>query len=375
LTYLRLVISYKKEGAKLDLTISQVYNNKSSLTPNVLLREQIILDQQNILYIIRCKRIAIASNFFKGGKTVKLRFLSLAVLLLLIGSLLFSGCAKKSSQTNDATPEQNAAKSTTIAASFYPMYIFTLNVAKDIPNVNVIDMTKPTTGCLHDYTVTPDDMKNLEGAQFLVINGAGMESFMDKVIQQFPHLQIIDASKGIPLIEGEGDEGDNPHLWVSISNAILQVKNIGNQLASLDPGNAARYKENTDAYIKKLEAERDKMHQVLDDIQNRNIITFHEAFPYFAKEFNLNIAGVIEREPGSEPSPQELDESIKKINQLKIKALFAEPQYPAKAAGIIAKETGAKIYTLDPAVTGPMDADAYINIMDSNLKTLEEALK
>jgi len=306
---------------------------------------------------------------------VRFKFLCLAAFLLLIGSLLFSGCGKKSSQTNDVAPKQNAVKSATIAASFYPMYIFTLNIVKDIPNVNVINMTKPTTGCLHDYTVTPDDMKNLEGAKFLVINGAGMESFMDKVIQQFPHLKIIDASKGIPLIKGEGDECDNPHLWVSISNAIVQVKNIGNQLAALDPGNAARYKENTDAYIKKLEAEREKMHQALDGIQNRNIITFHEAFPYFAKEFNLNIAGVIEREPGSEPRPKELDDTIKKVNQLKVKALFAEPQYPAKAADIIAKETGAKIYTLDPAVTGPMDADAYINIMDSNLKTLEEALK
>jgi zinc transport system substrate-binding protein len=306
---------------------------------------------------------------------VRFKFLSLAVLLLLIGSLLFSGCAKKSSPTHDVAPEQTANKSTAIAASFYPMYIFTLNVAKDIPNVKVIDMTKPTTGCLHDYTVTPDDMKNLEEAKFLIINGAGMESFMDKVVQQFPDLKIIDTSEGIPLIKGEGDLGNNPHLWVSISNAILQVKNIGNQLAALDPDNADKYKANTDAYVKKLEAERDKMHESLDGIKNRNIITFHEAFPYFAKEFNLNIAGIIEREPGSEPSPKELDNTIKKVNQLKIKALFAEPQYPAKAAETIAKETGAKVYTLNPVVTGPMNADAYINIMDSNLETLKEALK
>ncbi|MFA5383873.1 MAG: metal ABC transporter substrate-binding protein [Eubacteriales bacterium] len=306
---------------------------------------------------------------------MRFKFLSLAVLLLLIGSLLFSGCAKKSSPTHDVAPEQTANKSTAIAASFYPMYIFTLNVAKDIPNVKVIDMTKPTTGCLHDYTVTPDDMKNLEEAKFLIINGAGMESFMDKVVQQFPDLKIIDTSEGIPLIKGEGDLGNNPHLWVSISNAILQVKNIGNQLAALDPDNADKYKANTDAYVKKLEAERDKMHESLDGIKNRNIITFHEAFPYFAKEFNLNIAGIIEREPGSEPSPKELDNTIKKVNQLKIKALFAEPQYPAKAAETIAKETGAKVYTLNPVVTGPMNADAYINIMDSNLETLKEALK
>ncbi len=304
---------------------------------------------------------------------------------VLLGVMLLSGCGADNAANNtdiQSKTEENAdsgtvsdIKTVTIAASFYPMYIMTLNVTNDMPNVKVIDMTKPMTGCLHDYAVTPDDLKNLEGAQFFIINGAGMESFMDKVTGQMPNLKIIDTSKGIPLIKGDGDEGDNPHLWVSISNSILQVKNVQEQLSALDPDNAAKYKSNTDIYVKKLEDEKVKMHNALDGIQNRNIITFHEAFPYFAKEFNLNIAGVIEREPGSEPSAKELAQSIAIIKNLKAKALFAEPQYPASAAETIAKETGSKVYTLDPAVTGPMDADAYINIMDSNLKVLQEALK
>lgn len=302
--------------------------------------------------------------------------------LFLLGLLLISGCGANNesmaaiSQTSGSSSVANKTeKPITIAASFYPMYIFALNIAKDMPNVTVIDMTKPITGCLHDYTVTPDDMKKLDRAQFFIINGAGMESFMNKITSQMPNLKIVDSSKGIQLIKGEGDEGDNPHLWVSISNAITQVSNIGNQLSSLDPANAPKYMANTKAYITKLEAERDKMHQALDSVKNRDIVTFHEAFPYFAKEFSLNIAGVIEREPGSEPSPKELTDTIDKVKSLKVKALFAEPQYSAKAADIIAKETGAKVYNLDPVVTGPLDADAYINIMDSNLKTLQGALK
>jgi len=302
--------------------------------------------------------------------------------LILLSMLVLSGCGANNetkatvSQTSGSSPvPNNSEKPITIAASFYPMYIFALNVAKDMPNVKVIDMTKPTTGCLHDYVVTPDDMKNLEGAQVFITNGAGMESFMDKVTSQMPNLKIIDSSKGIQLIKGEGDEGYNPHIWVSISNAIIQVGNIGDQLSLLDPSNATKYKENTSAYIKKLEAEKDKMHQALDGVKNRDIVTFHEAFPYFAKEFNLNIVGVIEREPGSEPSAKELAATIDKVNSLKVKALFAEPQYSTKAAETIAKETGAKVYSLDPVVTGPMDPDAYINIMDTNLKSLQEALK
>jgi zinc transport system substrate-binding protein len=310
------------------------------------------------------------------SKLIKILCLSLLSLLVITGCGVNNQSKSAVSQTAGSSPvTNNNQKLITIAASFYPMYIFTLNVAKNMPNVKVLDMTKPTTGCLHDYVVTPDDMKNLEGAQVLVTNGAGMESFMDKVTKQMPNLKIIDSSQGIRLIKGEGDEGDNPHLWVSISNAIIQVGNIGNQLSLLDPTNAAQYKENTNAYIKKLQAERDKMHQALDGVKNRDIITFHEAFPYFAQEFNLNIAGVIEREPGSEPSAKELAATIEKVKSLKVKALFAEPQYSTKAAETIAKETGAKVYTLDPVVTGPMEDDAYIKIMDSNLKSLQEALQ
>lgn len=301
------------------------------------------------------------------------------VIGILLGGVILSGCSTNNSiKTSNTAKDINKAsenKMITIAASFYPMYILTLNVAQNIPNVKVIDMTKPMTGCLHDYAVTPNDMKTLEGAKYFVVNGAGMESFLNKVIQQTPNIKIIQASKGIKLIKGEGNEGDNAHVWVSISNAILQVKNIGEQLAALDPTNAISYRKNVETYVEKLEAERVKMHKALDNIKNRDIVTFHEAFPYFAKEFNLNILGVIEREPGSQPSAKELADTIDKVKKLKVKALFAEPQYSQKAADTIAKETGAKVYSLDPVVTGPMEADAYINIMDKNLKTLKEALK
>jgi zinc transport system substrate-binding protein len=297
------------------------------------------------------------------------------ITILLISVVLFSGCTSEKNSNASSGAASSDEEMMTIAASFYPMYIFTLNVAKDIPNVKVINLTKAATGGLHDYSITTNDMKTLDSAQVFVTNGADMESFMDKVTEQMPSLKVIESSKGIGLIKREGDGGDNPHVWVSISNAITQVKNIGEQLATLDPNNAEKYKVNTEIYIKKLEVQREKMHKSLDTIVNRDLVTFHDAFPYFAKEFNFNIVGVIEREPGSAPSARELRETVEQVKKLKVKALFAEPQYPAKSAETIATETGIKVYTLDPVVTGPMDADAYINIMDSNLKILEEALK
>jgi zinc transport system substrate-binding protein len=237
-------------------------------------------------------------------------------------------------------------------------------------------LTSPQTGCLHDYQLTPKDLTTLEDADIFVINGAGMESFMDKVIAQRPNLKIVEASKGMELIKYDKlSAGVNPHIWVSISGAIQEVKNIGEQLKTIDSKHAEQYKTNTDNFVLKLEAEKEKMHKELSEITNRNIITFHEAFPYFAKEFNLNIVSVIEREPGSEPSAEERKETIEIVKSSGVKALFAEPQYSTKAAETISQETGAKVYTLDPIVSGPEDIDSYIKIMDENLAALKEALK
>ncbi|MDD6795429.1 MAG: metal ABC transporter substrate-binding protein [Clostridiaceae bacterium] len=292
--------------------------------------------------------------------------------LVLVVSLLLSGCGS----TGDSKSTEKAEESKTkIVASFYPMYIALLNITDGIDNVEVSNMTGPQTGCLHDYAITTENMKTLEDANIFVINGAGMESFMEKVTSEIPKLKVVEASEGIELIEGDGDEGDNPHVWVSISENIKQVENIGKKLEEIDSKNADKYKENTKKYVDKLKAESEKMHKELDKLPNRDIITFHEAFPYFAKEFNLNIVGVIEREPGTEPDAEELKDTIEKVKELKVKVLFAEPQYPAKAAESIAKETDAKVYTLDPAVTGDDNKDAYIKIMDKNLDVLKEALK
>ena len=296
------------------------------------------------------------------------------VFLVMALSIVFlSACGRNSAIDKD----RENGKAFTVVTSFYPMYIATINITKDISGVKVINMTKPQTGCLHDYQLVPEDMQKLEKANAFVVNGAGMEVFLDKAVKQQPNLKIVDASKNIPLLKDENGE-ENPHVWVSVSNAIIQVNNIAEQLAALDPVNAEKYKNNAGVYTKKLEALRTDMHSSLDNVKTKDIITFHEAFPYFAKEFNLNIVDVIEREPGTEPSPKELEETIDKVKELKVKALFAEPQYPAKAAEVIAKETGAKVYTLDPAVTGESKADAYddyINTMKKNLDVLKEALQ
>ena len=142
----------------------------------------------------------------------------------------------------------------------------------------------------------------------------------------------------------------------------------------MSTGHKSLYRKNTDAYVARLEALRVRMQSELASFKGKKIITFHEAFPYFAQEFGLEIAAVVEREPGSEPSAKELAETVDLIRNSGIKSLFSEPQYPVTAVDTIAKETGATVYVLDPAVTGPDDPDAYLNIMEKNLVILKKAL-
>ena len=292
-------------------------------------------------------------------------------LLLLVLSVALVGCggAEKAAEKKSAEPFR-------IVTSFYPMYVATINITDGVDGVEVYNMTKPQTGCLHDYQLMTEDMKTLEKADAFVINGAGMEDFMDKVTEQQKKLKVIDASRGIELIHD--DEGDNPHVWLSVTNEIAQVRNIADQLKEADPAHAEKYEKNAAAYIEKLTALKTEMHAALDNVPHKDIVTFHEAFPYFAKEFHLNIIGVVEREPGTEPTPTELQETIEQVKALPTKVLFTEPQYSPAAAETIARETGAKIYTLDPVVTGeatPAAKNAYIDTMKNNMKTLQEALK
>jgi zinc transport system substrate-binding protein len=298
---------------------------------------------------------------------IKIIFIYLSIVFLLCG------CTKDKSKDVNNSISDDSSVGTTIVTSFYPIYISTINIARDIEGVKVINMTKPQTGCLHDYQLTPENLITLEKADVFIINGAGMETFMDKVIKEQKDLKIINASEEIDIFKMDNGE-ENPHVWVSISNVITQVRTIEKKLCEIDVSNAHHYEKNANSYIEKLETLREKMHDSLEKVETRDIITFHEAFPYFAQEFKLNIVSVIEREPGTMPSPKEIEGIIEVVKKYDIKVLFAEPQYSSKVAEIIAQETGAIIYNLDPAVTGELKADGYIDIMEKNLEVLEEAL-
>lgn len=287
------------------------------------------------------------------------------------------------------TKENEEDNTFNIVTSFYPMYIATSNIVDGVEDVKLTSLASPDVGCLHDYQLTVNDMITLEKADAFVINGGGMESFLDKAISNYPELKIINAFVDDEEVEdGDVEEHQddnhtehghqhesNAHVWVSVSLYIEQVEKICDELKKINPENAERYESNKTNYIKKLDVLRQEMHNELDKLQKKNIVTFHEAFYYFAKEFNLNIVSVIEREPGTSPSAGELVDIIKEIELKDVNAIFVEPQYLKTAANTISYETGIGVYELDPVVSGNFEKDAYEQKMKKNLDVLMEALK
>ena len=280
------------------------------------------------------------------------------------------------------------ASAETIVTSFYPIYLFALNLLDGTEGVTLTSLAEPGAGCLHDYQLQTGDMKALAKADAFLINGAGMEGYLEGVFEAFPTLPVVDASAGVALLEDcsdhdhdhEGHDHDhavNAHIWLDAQNAILMVNNLAEGLMAALPSQADVIAANRNAYTTRLTILDAEIKSALEEVPNRDIITFHEAFPYFAKAYGLNVAAVVNRDPDDALSPRALAELCKLVESLGAPPLFVEPQYEDMAAQTIARETGAALHTLDPIVTGP-DTDVpltyYEDVMRQNLAVLLDAL-
>ncbi len=296
-----------------------------------------------------------------------------------------------------ATPA--GAMGENVVTSFFPIYVFALNLTQGLDGVTVESLTAPETGCLHDYQLQTGDMKLLDRADVFLINGAGMEGYLANVFDVFPELPVVDASVGVELLEsclehdhdhthdaaeGENDEEEhdhahelNAHIWLDAQNAALMVTNLAQGLMEQLPEHAEVIAANRDSYILRLNALDAELKAALADLPHADIITFHEAFPYFAEAYGLHVAAVLNHEPEDALSPRALAELCHTVEHLGAPPLFIEPQYEDSAAQTVARETGAPIYTLDPIVTGPagdVPLTFYEDAMRANLAVLLEAL-
>ena len=282
------------------------------------------------------------------------RVFALALFCMLFSARAFSQCA--------------------VVTTFYPVYVLTAAVADGADGVTVTNMAEQTAGCLHDYALSAKDVALIEDADVLVANGGGMEQILPRVENMRPELPVVDACSGIGL-EDSWEEGLlNAHVWLSPALAAVQVRNIAAGLSDADPENADRFFANADALCTRLSGLDGDLREMLSPCRGSAIITFHEAFTYFAEAYGIEIAGVIAHEPGENPSTREIAETCDLVRKLGIRALFTEPQYPARAAETIARETGARLFMLDPFVSGDGSFTGYEAVMRANAATLKEAL-
>ena len=290
-----------------------------------------------------------------------------------------------------------AAAAETLVTSFFPVYLFTLNLTQGLEDVEVVCLTPPSAGCLHDYQLQTGDMKRLARADVFLINGAGMEGYLSGVFEAFPDLPVVDASVGVTLLESciehdhdhdEDAEAEaeevhddhhhemNAHIWLDAQNAVIMVSNLADGLMTLLPGHADAIAANRSAYVDRLTALDAELRDALSGIGHADVITFHEAFPYFANAYGLHVAAVLNHEPEDALSPRALADLCETVAHLGNPPLFIEPQYEDSAARIVSRETGAAIHTLDPIVTGPEDVPLtyYEDVMRANMQVLVEAL-
>ncbi|MDR1628799.1 MAG: metal ABC transporter substrate-binding protein [Oscillospiraceae bacterium] len=305
-------------------------------------------------------------------------FRKFACCFVVLTLLLSAGCVRQPREEEDATYH--------IVASFYPVYIFTLNLIENVQGVSLSNMTDGTGGCLHDYQLTTKDMRLLAGADMLVINGAGMEKFIDKAVGGAKDLTVVDSSAGVTILEeaedahedeeeaqaGEHSHEAAAHIWLSVPNAVRQVDNIYQALREALPAQAETLSANRDAYAARLNA-LDAELKADAAALTEPIVTFHSAYAYFSQEYGLPVLASIETEEGAEPSAKELAGLKEIMRREQVGSLFVEPEYAGTSAGVLATETGAKIYTLNPITSGENIKTAYEDLMRNNMRTLLDA--
>ncbi len=273
-----------------------------------------------------------------------------------------------------------------VVTSFYPMYIATMNVVGDTEGVTLKNLSEPQTGCLHDFQLTPADMKLLSTADVFVINGGGIESFMEEIAAQCPDLVIVDASEGVELLceeEAHGHENIedshnhdiNAHAWMSVELYRKQVKNIANSLAEVDENHRESYLANAGIYDGKLEVLQVEQDELRILTEGKNSIMFHCAFDYVAMDYGMEVAFCMDLDEERQISAGEVAEVLEVIEHDNVKYLFAEELYGASMCEMVQKEADVEVIYLDPINRGEYDADSYMDAMRNNMKLIREAFK
>lgn len=252
----------------------------------------------------------------------------------------------------------------------------------------------PAGADVHTFQPSPSDAREISESEVVFQNGLGLEEWMGDLIESAggENQTVVVLSEGLEPLEHGDEHGaeeesgaeeehehaeGNPHLWLDAHSAERYVERIRDALAEADPEGAEEYRANAEEYLEELEELDAYIEEQAQSIpeENRKLVTFHDAFPYFAEAYGFELVDVIIQNPEAEPSSREAARLVREIEEEQVPAVFTEPQFNQGLAETIAAEAGVEVYELysDSLVDDP-EADTYVRMMRTNIDRVKEGL-
>jgi zinc/manganese transport system substrate-binding protein/manganese/iron transport system substrate-binding protein len=311
----------------------------------------------------------------RPGRTPVVRRARLALVLgFVAASLVAAGCGPGRSLGPAGSPADPDAvrvvTTTTVLADIV--------AAVGGRRTNIHSIVPPGVGP-EDYEPKPDDARSLADAQLIISNGVGLDDFLNRLLASGGGSAArLVLGEGLPTIDVDGEP--NPHFW--LDPTIVRtgyLPKIVAALTALAPDDRSRFEANAAAYGTQLEALDAELQAQVATIPtaSRRLVTFHDAFPYFARHFGFELIGVVVANVGQEPNAAELAALVEKVKAAGVKAVFSEAQFNPKLAQTLADEAGIKsvVTTLYNDALGPAPADSYPGMMRWNMDQIVEALR
>ncbi|QUC64720.1 zinc ABC transporter substrate-binding protein [Nitrosopumilus sp. K4] len=280
--------------------------------------------------------------------------------------------------TDSKIQQENVNDKLTVMSSFYPLHEFAKKIGQDKVDAELL---VPVGVEPHEWEPTIQDIQRMQKADLIIINGIGFENWVKHLEEINFQGNIVDTSSGITIKENVGietfqskDEHDfgDPHIWLNPVLVKTQVQNMANAFSNSDPQNEKFYQNNAKNFKDELDLLDRNIRNDLSSC-NRDFIAFHNAFSYFADEYDLNQHTIIStNDPHSEPTARTLENVINTARELNLKIIFTEETADPRTSQIIADEIGGKILVLSPIEIG--NDKSYVTRMTENLNNLKEAL-
>ena len=266
-----------------------------------------------------------------------------------------------------------------IAATIFPLQDIAQNI---VGESGAVQLVLPSGASPHLFEFSPSVLRRLQGVDVIFAIGHGLDDWVESVGDAIG-AKIVIVDGGVALrktalarhagAEPEGGPVD-PHYWLNFENARLIAGTIARELVGRDPQNALIYEENVRNYSQALAAEEQTLQAMTRVIQNRRIISFHDAWYYFADNFGLEIVGTFEPSAGTEPAPRYLAELLRAIKEHGVETIFSEPQLLSPSLTGFTRENNLTVAILDP-LGGGDGRESYLKLMEYNVKALLEAVQ